>query len=762
MLVTSWAAQIGRRRVLALLAALAAAGLARLPAPRLASGARQTLPPEAIETADGAFFPHGGGLTGFYVRNVPNGPQFWSFYDAAGGHSWYGPPLSRAWSDANAWYQLFANALFSQPKSGGAAGLAPMVELIVTGPPVSSSFSNATKLEFDGWPKHGAGPSVDDAIRTFVGANPALQTGAARSAPRSVAGKVRNLFANVGLERSGSHVRLGALGQRYKHYFQGRASRLPSDALALESFELGDQTAGISDDLPGTVKGADRGFGCTLASEEGVAAGIDHMNRLGLWWDREQFLWGAMTDYSGAALPAIATDRNFRVSKQVVGLLQFTPAYAGGGPSEPQKYNPPSGLHLPAAHSSNHFGRFVRGVVESRKPIPNSSPRASASGLNPISRWIPWNEPDICRPSMPGYAWGGVPHKRWVDRTGGSGAPLDGELDDAGREQALFRLVQVAFDAMIAADPQARLIFPTLGLVDRSCDDTPRQMKLWDGWVRFLASQQNRAALVANGFFFHDVSLALHKEPERVYEMVANYRQALDGLAASVGATDPLAGSRRLIVMEAGLEDDPGLGAHFDDTDTAHFIIQTMANALAAGADELALHKLADYPMSSDAGKGARVAVRYMSHVTRQHPGIAKRPNIRGEQAANAYAGPVRIDLPGPGFVTSVFYNRQRQPLDLTLTFASAAGADASAPSIHLSNHAGAERTLGLGAHTLTLAAPRHTFNAYGKNWAWVGGGTHVVRYPDTVTLRTTPSIPAAAAYRTIRAIEGASAAAAS
>ena len=715
-------------------------------------GARQTLPPNAIETDDGAFFPSSDRVSGFHVRNLPGGPSFWSFYDAAGGHSWYGPPISRVWEDSEHWYQLFACALFVQSTKGGSPRLAPLVELIVTGPPVSGAFSNSTKLEFDGWPRYGSGPRVSSPIQTFINNRPRLQTGEARSAPRSALGNVRNLFANVGLEQVGGNVRLGVLGQRYQAYFEGKPSRLPSAATAPERFGASTQTESVtvgapagalgsaSGDLAGLTDGLDRGFGCTLGSEPGRARGVAHMNGLGLSWSREQFLWNTLKSYSPSALPTIATDRNFRVAKEIVGLLQFTPAYAGGGLYAPAKYNPPQGLYRPAAHSLNHYGRFVHGIVESRKPLPGGS---TDSGLNPISRWIPWNEPDICRPQMPGYAWGGVPHTRWVNRTGGSGPAGAGELDEAGRRQRLYRLVQVAYDSMIAADPTARLIFPSLSLVDTTCDNSDRRTEFWDGWIAFLASQRNRQALVRNNFFFHDVSLTLHKEPERVAEIVGRYRTALDNLSETVGEEDPLAGQRKIILMELGLQDDPGLGAYFDDEDVAHFTIQAVANAFFAGADEVAFHKLVDYPLSSLAGKGARTAVRYMSHVTRQHPDRSKRPSIGGERAANAYFGPVRIDLPGPGFVTSVIYNRQRQPLDMTLTFS--AMDSAADPIIHLADHAGSERTLEPGDYRLTLQPPRSTFNAYGKNWAWVGGGTHVARYSDTVRLTTDPAIPESA-----------------
>ena len=97
-----------------------------------------------------------------------------------------------------------------------------------------------------------------------------------------------------------------------------------------------------------------------------------------------------------------------------------------------------------------------------------------------------------------------------------------------------------------------------------------------------------------------------------------------------------------------------------------------------------------------------------------------------------------------------MFYNRKRAPIDLTLTFATDEATPADA--IHLSDHIGNEQTLSLGSHDLTLAAPRQTFNAYGKNWAWVGGGTHVVRYSDAITLTTDPQIPETVDYQTIPA----------
>jgi hypothetical protein len=172
-------------------------------------------------------------------------------------------------------------------------------------------------------------------------------------------------------------VRLGVLGQRYKAYFKGKPE-LPASALELETFELADTSAGISDDLPGTKRGIDKGFGAVLASEEGVAGGVAHMNQLGLWWDREQFIWNTMSGgYDPARLPSVATDRNFRVSKEIVGLLQFTPDYAGGGMGDPEKFNPPEGLSKASTSALNRYGQFARGAIESRRP--------GASNLLPVN-----------------------------------------------------------------------------------------------------------------------------------------------------------------------------------------------------------------------------------------------------------------------------------------------------------------------------------------------------------------------------------------
>ena len=138
------------------------------------------------------------------------------FTTPAGGHSWYGPPISRVWEYADSWYQLFACALFVQSKNGGGARLAPLVELIVSGPPVSSSFFQCDQAGVST-----AGPDTAasrGSIRPSSHSSTAgpsckqARHGARLAAPLAMC---ETLFANVGLEQVGGQVRLGVLGQRY-------------------------------------------------------------------------------------------------------------------------------------------------------------------------------------------------------------------------------------------------------------------------------------------------------------------------------------------------------------------------------------------------------------------------------------------------------------------------------------------------------------------------------------------------------------------
>ncbi|MBM4438547.1 MAG: hypothetical protein FJ029_15295, partial [Actinobacteria bacterium] len=521
-------------------------------------------------------------------------------------------------------------------------------------------------------------------------------------------------------------------GQYFKDNFSGGAE-LPGRALQTEAFALEPGDQGISDDLPGSVKGIDKGFGTTGAAGLGFSAGHAFMNQTGLWWDREQFIWNLMTGggLDPAQFPKIATDRNFRTNKEIVGLLQFTPAYAGGGLGEPQKFTPPKGLDKAWNDPGNTWGQFVNAIVASRTPAGGGSAasglqiHAAAADVNPISRWIPWNEPDICLPKFPGYAWGGT------------------------RDQ-FAQLVAVAYEAILAANPKAKLIFPTLGLVEGVCntpDDTHGLgavisagsagsiSAFFDHFVRWVKARPNQAAIAKLNHYFHCVSLALHDEPERVCEFVQHYRALLDR-----EFPDDPAGKKCIMLVESTIEDyacdpadptcSPKPGTAFGGKDRAHYIIQAFANALFAGADEVAMFNAASWWNDADARAGARTAVRFLSHITRGHPGRKKTPNICGPSAYN-YRGIVRIDLPGPGFVATVFYNRDGRQRDLELTFTGSGGPIVGA------DPTGKEQTLPAGKSTVKLETSATCFTAYGTLFCFLGGGTRIYRYPDTMVLTT-------------------------
>ena len=140
----------------------------------------------------------------------------------------------------------------------------------------------------------------------------------------------------------------------------------------------------------------------------------------------------------------------------------------------------------------------------------------------------------------------------------------------------------------------------------------------------------------------------------------------------------------------------------------------------------------------SDATAGARTAVRYLSHVTRQHPDRRKQPAIHGKRVAFACQNLILIDLPGPGFVATVVYNRDLRPRTLEATFANPPG---TGGPIFTSDHLGKETTLAPGRQTFALAPPRSTFQAHGETYAWVAGDTRMFRYPGTIRMET-PAIP--------------------
>ncbi|MCH8230075.1 MAG: TetR family transcriptional regulator C-terminal domain-containing protein, partial [Chloroflexi bacterium] len=258
-----------------------------------------------------------------------------------------------------------------------------------------------------------------------------------------------------------------------------------------EQFELTDTSIGLADDLPGFKKGPDQCLGCAQASDEGIA-GIQHMNDLGCSFTRELFLWNGMQGgWDPDQLPKIATDRNFRTTKEVIGLVQFTPHYAGGALTGNDRFNVPNGLKHAPWDPRNTWGQALHGVVGSRLPSEQeygSFPTASLifsnqtlpyeppsfdwhsvapiprdAALNPVNRWIIGNEWDICQEDMPGFSFRG------------------------SREDA-YRMCAVAYQAAKAANPNCEMLFPAVmqPVFDQVSDPIERIFGVLKGYRQML------------------------------------------------------------------------------------------------------------------------------------------------------------------------------------------------------------------------------------------------------------------------------------
>ena len=90
-----------------------------------------------------------------------------------------------------------------------------------------------------------------------------------------------------------------------------------------------------------------------------------------------------------------------------------------------------------------------------------------------------------------------------------------------------------------------------------------------------------------------------------------------------------------------------------------HFLMQAYSNALVAGAARIAVFEMRDYLRSSPGHVALRTTLKFLKNTN--HLQGTKTPNRYGPEMYR-YFGLVRIDLPGPGFITTVIYNRNPDP----------------------------------------------------------------------------------------------------
>ncbi|MDO8691810.1 MAG: hypothetical protein Q7R39_17690, partial [Dehalococcoidia bacterium] len=366
----------------------------------------------------------------------------------------------------------------------------------------------------------------------------------------------------------------------------------------------------LRNDLPPFSQSPDPRFGGIQVSDVGVPVAQD----LGLSWTRELYLWDLMPQYDPGMFDRISTDQHLGPGLREVGLLMFFALYANGGQG---KMVPSAGLDLQWSDPGNRFGQYTRGLASAKK--------------GKVDTWLLYNEQDICGPSEPGFSW-----------------------DSADRVQDFYNYMKTGYQAIKAGNPGATVLLGSLSLVDSSCQTDGTEMSFWNRWLEIAAADP---AAAANQYWFDGLSLNIHKEPEKIYDLIRRYHESMQ----SHGFDKPV------WLVETGIPvllDTIDPSSNFDlavnKDNQESFLVQAYANAIAAGADHIGIYKMSDFPPSDSAYRTIKAAVKYMSGVA----SASKSPENRsaGGRYVDRLNGVVTITMSGPGFQTVVAYNRSATP----------------------------------------------------------------------------------------------------
>lgn len=281
---------------------------------------------------------------------------------------------------------------------------------------------------------------------------------------------------------------------------------------------------------------ADRRFGIIESYEDpGMAS------RLGVSWTRVRFQWADVQPGSAADWKPPLDDEvlaaELAAGREVVGLLIGIPDWAR------DRQGLPRGLQLAPDDPKNTWAVFVTDVV--------------SRYAGRIDRWIIWNEPDIDDPAAPGHTW-------------------DGDVE------AFARLQRTAYLAAKAANPSAIVHLSAFTY-------------FWDPgyFARLLDVLAADPEAAANHAYFDVATAHLYFQPNMVYNILYAFRRVM----AVRGLDQPI----WLVETNAPPMDDPywrvdNWTLAVTMNEQAAFIPQSIAAALAAGVERIAVYKLKDTP----------------------------------------------------------------------------------------------------------------------------------------------------------------------
>ncbi len=324
----------------------------------------------------------------------------------------------------------------------------------------------------------------------------------------------------------------------------------------------------------------DRRFGAIDTFENPKAA-----TQLGAGWTRVRFPWATLQpNDDGEWNNTFFTDEQLATElaagREVVGLIVNTPPWAledGNVPGVPR------GLYTRDDDPNNVWAAFVRKIV--------------SRYAGRIDHWIVWNEPDIWDPNYPGRTWG-------------------------GSVKDFYQLLRVAYNVIKSTNPNAKVHLSAFTYYwDVNYGRTPFFKLLLD-------EMQKDKEAAAHNYYFDVASTNLYFRPDTIYDLIAWHHQQMRdrGFDKPIWLTETNAAPSRDAAW-------PVASPTFDITleEQSHFIIQSFAMALAAGASRIAVYKLTDVPADHAANPEPFGLVR---------EGGSRRPAFAAFQvAANYLAG---------------------------------------------------------------------------------------------------------------------------
>ncbi|SRR5579884_162316 len=391
---------------------------------------------------------------------------------------------------------------------------------------------------------------------------------------------------------------------------------------------------------------------------------INNAKDLGLSWTRELYLFDALDKFDPSKFRTISTDQNMPPNNlREVGLIMFFPRYCNGGRDK----SVPCDLA--------QWAQFAGALAKAKQ--------------GKVDTWLLYNEEDICSPDHPGFSW-----------------------DSPNRVNDYYNYLKAGYKAIKSASPGATVLFGSLGITNAACQNNADEMTFFHQWLDVATADPEAAA---NNWWFDELSLNIHKEPEKIYDLLRRYHEAMQAHGFD----------KSTWIMEMGIPVRPDPIDPASNGDLAvnkdnqmSFLIQAYANAIAGGADHIGIYKMADFPPSDPAYKTIQTAVKYMSHVT----SATKTPENR-QRYVNRGEGAEVITMSGPGFQTVVAYNRSLTPVTVSIP--------ATSGVAWLADKYGNERQIPAegGKYTLALDGANTFFAApWGERVRFIGGSPLMLR----------------------------------